>query len=130
MRIRVIQKPPVTSIDDGLIFTRLNRVSRMKWAPRSVRWWWRKVGDGFMDEPARVNSLAHATILLGEDESAIRRLMSGALERAGYTVLETRNGEEALEVFNADVDLLVTDIRLPYGRGADVVKQLRSRRSR
>jgi CheY-like chemotaxis protein len=71
------------------------------------------------------------TILLVEDEPAVRQLFSLALTRAGYRVYEARNGQEALKVFDQHgdgVDLLLTDMRMPYMGGAELVRQLRARR--
>jgi CheY-like chemotaxis protein len=71
------------------------------------------------------------TILLVEDEPAVRQLFSMALSRAGYKVHEARNGQEAMKVFDQHgdaVDLLLTDMRMPFMGGADLAKQLRSRR--
>ena len=51
-----------------------------------------------------------------------------ALSRAGYAVLEARNSEEAVKVFNehgTTIDLLLTDLRMPYMGGAELAKQLR-----
>jgi two-component system, cell cycle sensor histidine kinase and response regulator CckA len=72
------------------------------------------------------------TILLVEDEPAVRQLFSLALTRAGYRVHEARNGQEALKVFDQhgeSIDLLLTDMRMPYMGGAELARQLRSRRS-
>jgi two-component system cell cycle sensor histidine kinase/response regulator CckA len=68
------------------------------------------------------------TILLVEDEPAIRKLISVALTRAGYRVVEAVNGLQALRVFDHTVDLLLTDMRLPYVAGPELVKRLRERR--
>lgn len=71
------------------------------------------------------------TILLVEDEPAVRQLFSLALSRAGYRVHEARNGQEALKVFDQhgeSIDLLLTDMRMPYMGGAELARQLRSRR--
>ena len=68
------------------------------------------------------------TILLVEDEPAIRRLMAIELEGAGYRIVEARNGKEALTAFGPDVDLLLTDMRLPFLEGAQVIERLRARR--
>ena len=60
--------------------------------------------------------MAQETILLVEDEPAVRQLFVTALARAGYTVFEARNGEEAVKVFDEhadDIDLLLTDMRMP-----------------
>lgn len=77
------------------------------------------------------NDAQRETILLVEDEPAVRQLFMQALTRAGYRVYEARNGQEALKVFEQhgeSVDLLLTDMRMPYMGGAELVRQLRSRR--
>ena len=79
----------------------------------------------FGNEPPR------ETILLVEDEPAVRQLFAQALVRAGYTVHEARNGQEALKVFDQhgdSVDLLLTDMRMPFMGGAELASQLRTRR--
>jgi two-component system, cell cycle sensor histidine kinase and response regulator CckA len=70
------------------------------------------------------------TILVVEDEPAVRQLVAAALERAGYRVFEARDGETALSLFNeneAAIDLLVTDLRMPQMDGAELVRLLRAR---
>ena len=79
----------------------------------------------FGNEPPR------ETILLVEDEPAVRQLFAQALVRAGYRVHEARNGQEALKVFDQhgdSVDLLLTDMRMPFMGGAELASQLRARR--
>jgi two-component system, cell cycle sensor histidine kinase and response regulator CckA len=74
----------------------------------------------------------HETILLVEDEPAVRQLFAQALMRAGYRVLEARNGQEAMKVFDQHgdtIDLLLTDLRMPYMGGMELVQHLRARRS-
>jgi two-component system, cell cycle sensor histidine kinase and response regulator CckA len=76
--------------------------------------------------------MAQETILLVEDEPAVRQLFATALTRAGYKVFEARNGEEALQLFEQhgdSVDLLLTDMRMPYMGGAELAKELRNRKS-
>src|SRR5439155_14619970 len=71
------------------------------------------------------------TILLVEDEPAVRQLFAAALTRAGYSVYEARNGQEAMKLFDAhgdQIDLLLTDIRMPYMGGAELAHHLRGRR--
>jgi two-component system cell cycle sensor histidine kinase/response regulator CckA len=71
------------------------------------------------------------TILLVEDEPAVRQLFMLALTRAGYRVLEARNGQEALKMFDQhgdSIDLLLTDLRMPYMGGAELAQHLRARR--
>ena len=75
---------------------------------------------------------AKETILLVEDEPAVRGLFAQALTRAGYRVLEARNGQEAMKVFDQHgdtIDLLLTDMRMPYMGGAELAQHLRSRRN-
>jgi CheY-like chemotaxis protein len=71
---------------------------------------------------------AIATILLVEDEPPIRQLMAVALERVGYRVVQARNGVEARERFDETIDLLLTDIRMPYMNGDELIEELRNRR--
>ena len=71
------------------------------------------------------------TILLVEDEPAVRQLFAQALVRAGYRIFEARNGQEAIKVFDEHgeaIDLLLTDMRMPYMGGAELAQQLRARR--
>jgi two-component system, cell cycle sensor histidine kinase and response regulator CckA len=77
------------------------------------------------------NEPPRETILLVEDEPAVRQLFAQALVRAGYRVHEARNGQEALKVFDQhgdSVDLLLTDMRMPFMGGAELATQLRTRR--
>ena len=72
-----------------------------------------------------------ATILLVEDEPAVRQLFAQALSRAGYAVFEARNGQEAMKLFDQHgetIDLLLTDMRMPYMGGAELAHHLRGRR--
>jgi two-component system cell cycle sensor histidine kinase/response regulator CckA len=74
---------------------------------------------------------APKTILLVEDEPAIRQLLAVALERAGYRVLEARHGREALSIFEQEgdiINLLLTDIRMPYVGGQELIARLRAQR--
>jgi two-component system, cell cycle sensor histidine kinase and response regulator CckA len=76
--------------------------------------------------------MAQETILLVEDEPAVRQLFATALSRAGYNVFEARNGEDAVKIFDehaAAIDLLLTDMRMPYMSGAELARELRSRKS-
>jgi DNA-binding response OmpR family regulator len=71
-----------------------------------------------------------STILLVDDEEAVRKVLTFPLERDGYTVVQAADGEEALTRFeDQPVDLVVLDIMLPKLDGLEVCKQLRSRSS-
>ena len=71
------------------------------------------------------------TILLVEDEDAVRRSLAETLELSGYRVLPARHGPEAVELsrkFEGKVDLLITDLVLPGMCGREVAEELRKQR--
>ena len=73
----------------------------------------------------------HGTVLLVEDEDAVRSFAARALGQRGYHVLEATTGAEALEVFNnhkGEVDLVVSDVVMPEMDGPTLLKELRQQR--
>jgi len=71
------------------------------------------------------------SILVVEDEAAIRRLVKKILEAQGYRVIDASNGAEALELArrHADpIDLVVTDVVMPQLSGPELVAELRAER--
>ncbi len=72
------------------------------------------------------------TVLLVEDEEPTRVAIHRNLSRAGYTVIEAPDGVEALrrvDSYPGTIDLLLTDSMMPEMGGAELVSQLRQRRS-
>jgi two-component system cell cycle sensor histidine kinase/response regulator CckA len=68
------------------------------------------------------------TILVVEDEPALRELVTELLESGGYTVLQAQDGLEGLEKFtrNKDaIDIVITDMGLPRLSGQDMFARLR-----
>lgn len=68
------------------------------------------------------------TVLLVEDEDAVRLFAARALRSKGYTVMEARTGEAALAILNAGeerFDLLVTDMMMPELDGASLIREAR-----
>jgi two-component system, cell cycle sensor histidine kinase and response regulator CckA len=64
------------------------------------------------------NRVGRETILLVEDEPALRNLVKNILERSGYHVLEAESAYAALEIWtdqHANIDLLLTDMVMPDG---------------
>jgi CheY-like chemotaxis protein len=80
--------------------------------------------------PAEVKGIDQGTetILLVEDEVALRRMLREALRKAGYRVWEAGNGAEALEQWDKTagrVDLVVTDIVMPIMNGLRLAQELK-----
>jgi CheY-like chemotaxis protein len=71
------------------------------------------------------------TILLAEDEEAVRRLTTTALSMLGYKILQADSGRTAIEMaesYPGTIDLLLTDVVMPELGGrmlADAVRKLR-----
>jgi two-component system, cell cycle sensor histidine kinase and response regulator CckA len=68
------------------------------------------------------------TVLLVEDEDAVRSFAARALGQRGYHVLEASTGAEALDVFlnhPGEVDLVVSDVVMPEMDGPTLMKELR-----
>jgi signal transduction histidine kinase/ActR/RegA family two-component response regulator len=71
------------------------------------------------------------TILLVEDDAAVRELAARALREAGYRVLEAENGPAAIAVAGATlgtIDLLLTDVVMPGQSGGALASELRGTR--
>ena len=68
-----------------------------------------------------------ATVLVVEDEQKLRELVRSYLERAGFTVLSTGSGAEAITMAaDASPDLVVLDLGLPDVPGETVARELRA----
>jgi CheY-like chemotaxis protein len=73
------------------------------------------------------------TILLAEDDAALRALAMRVLTRQGYTVLEATNGREALELcesYEGTIDLVLSDVVMPELGGRALVERLAASRPR
>ncbi|MFO0603372.1 MAG: PAS domain-containing protein [Polyangiales bacterium] len=73
---------------------------------------------------------AGETVLLVEDDKAVRRVARVALEQRGYRVLEAGNPEEALALVGGaerPIDLLLTDVVMPGMSGPDLARAVASR---
>jgi PAS domain S-box-containing protein len=69
------------------------------------------------------------TLLLGEDDPALRRVLRRLLERVGYTVVEAADGEEAVALFEAQpgrIALVLLDVIMPVLNGRQVLDRIRA----
>jgi CheY-like chemotaxis protein len=81
--------------------------------------------------PVQTEARGSETILLVEDESALRELARQVLLQSGFSVLSAAKGEEALQIaasHKGSIHLLVTDVVLPGIRGTELANQLRMQR--
>ncbi len=82
-------------------------------------------------EPHRALERASGTILVAEDEPAVRDMVTRVLEQVGYVVVPCASGEEALAAAADrldDLDLLLSDLVMPGCSGVELMEQLRARR--
>ena len=86
------------------------------------------VGTGA--RPPQPDLTGNGTVLLVEDEEAVRAFGARALAQRGYTVLEAASGVEALQVVEeheGSIDLIVSDVVMPEMDGPSLLGELRQR---
>ena len=70
--------------------------------------------------------MTSATILVVDDEPQIRRVMRTTLTSHGYTILEAKNGDEALDSIRTQrPDLILLDVNMPGPSGLDICREIR-----
>ena len=84
-----------------------------------------------MQRNSEENSNRQSVILFADDDALCLDVGVKILQKLGYSVLQARDGQEALEVFESNkntVDLVILDMRMPYngGRAFDQLKQIKS----
>jgi len=70
---------------------------------------------------------AKGTILVADDEGAIRTFVVSVLEKAGHTALEAGDGSEAVEVFRVrqeEIDLVLLDLGMPKMSGYEALAEM------
>ncbi|MEC9347255.1 MAG: ATP-binding protein [Pseudomonadota bacterium] len=78
-----------------------------------------------------VDLTGQGTILLVEDEDAVRMFAARALRNKGYQVLEAESGDQALAIVEAgdkDIDLMVSDVVMPNMDGPTLIRKARQSR--
>jgi CheY-like chemotaxis protein len=68
-----------------------------------------------------------ATILVCDNEEALRALIRATFDQDRYTIVEARDGDESLErARSAEPDLVLLDVLMPGRSGLEVLRELRS----
>src|SRR5689334_8212064 len=68
-----------------------------------------------------------ATVLIADDDAAVRRLLAAVLRPRGHTIIEAGNGEQALELAEAKhPELIMSDLLMPAMDGYELVRRLRT----
>jgi two-component system, chemotaxis family, chemotaxis protein CheY len=68
------------------------------------------------------------TILIADDSESIRELVELTLKSAGYNVLKSVDGDDALSHLNGQtIHLVITDLNMPKRDGISLIKEIRSR---
>ncbi len=81
------------------------------------------------DKPLMADLSGQGTVLLVEDEDAVRLFAAKALRDKGYTVYEASNGEEALKIFEVQkepIDIFITDVMMAGMDGPAFIKYVRA----
>ncbi len=80
-----------------------------------------------MNQAVSRSLLGSETVLLVEDEEAVRELVRESLQRNGYTVLQARDGAEAVEICEkraGPIHVMVTDVVMPGMSGRELASRL------
>ena len=64
-------------------------------------------------------------ILVVEDDQSIREGIAAFLSEFGYTMVDAKDGREALLKFNKEIHLVILDIQIPFVNGLKVLKEIR-----
>src|SRR6267143_4986456 len=104
--------------------------------PRSTLFPYTTLFRSLVDQAAKAELPAEAprrvakgseTVLLVEDELALRSLVRGVLESKGYSVLEAQHGRDAVSLCDrhkGSIDLLLTDVVMPQMGGRQLAEHL------
>jgi CheY-like chemotaxis protein len=75
-----------------------------------------------------MEDLKKYTVLVVDDDDDLREVMSSTFEGQGFTVLVANNGAMAYEMVQENqVDLVVSDMKMPGGDGMSLLQNLRAR---
>ena len=77
---------------------------------------------------ASLDTHRKGVILIAEDEDAVRVFLARTLSQAGYTVVEAKNGQAALEALHSHpspIDLILSDVVMPHMGGPELSRRAR-----
>ena len=78
----------------------------------------------WLERSQSIKAYQMAAILLAEDDDSMRRFLKKALEKAGHSVVDASQGDEALtELQLREFDLLLTDIVMPVMDGIELARR-------
>jgi len=90
------------------------------------------LGDVRISPGKRAKKIPNApTVLVVDDEDLVRKLLSGALQKAGFQVLEASSGYSAMTIadnYPNEIDVLLTDVVMPGMPGPELALTLRGSR--
>ena len=81
--------------------------------------------------PEPATGASRGTVMLVEDEAAVREATKRMLRKFGFNVIEAKHGEDALLLWDreaAGIDVVLTDVVMPVMGGAELAKALRARK--
>jgi len=66
------------------------------------------------------------TVLVVDDSDLVRSMINFTIKKAGYNILSSVDGSDALELFDGrDIDLVITDLNMPNMDGLTLIKEIR-----
>ena len=74
------------------------------------------------------DTILKGTLLLVDDEASIRDIGKAMLEKAGYTVITSSDGREALDIFrerHEEIDCVILDLTMPHMDGEETFREMR-----
>lgn len=75
--------------------------------------------------------LEHPSLLITDDDAAMRQTLCGLFEPRGFRTLTAGNGEEALEIVERErIHLLLLDMHMPRLTGLETIRRVRQRHNR
>jgi two-component system cell cycle sensor histidine kinase/response regulator CckA len=81
-----------------------------------------------VERPLHLSEGSDKTVLIVDDEEAVRSVARNTLQRRGYRTIEAVDGREALDVYRrfvGEISLVLLDLTMPYMNGEEVLRELK-----